>query len=230
MNFSALLTLGLAIATLSVTSAADTNYFPILPWNSPPNDPAVLEKIHDCGFTLAGFVPPSALDACQRAGLRAIVSDARSSSYDWANVDAGKVRQNISSLLAEVGRHPAVFGYYLRDEPSAAWFPGLEKVASALRELAPDKWPYINLFPDYAENGQLGATNYAEYLERFIATCHPRIISYDNYSLMDDGSVRESYWTNIEAIRTACKKHDVEFWNIVLSVAHFNYREPTAAD
>jgi hypothetical protein len=86
------------------------------------------------------------------------------------------------------------------------------------------------LFPDYADNSQLGTTNYAEYLERFVRTCHPQIISYDNYSLMDDGSLRGNYWTNLEAVRNACKKHSIEFSNIVLAVAHFNYREPTAAD
>jgi hypothetical protein len=226
-----------AIALLLVTTFcvsprvnAETNFFPIMPWNSPPNDPAVLKRIKDCGFTLAGFVPPGALDACEKAGLKAIVSDVRCADYDWTNVDETKARERIRSLIAEVGKHPAVFGYNLRDEPPAAWFPGLNKVASAIRELAPGKWPYINLFPDYAENWQLGTTNYEEYLERFIATCKPRIISYDNYSLMDDGSLRPNYWTNLEAVRRAAKKHGLEFWNIVLSVAHFNYREPSAAD
>jgi hypothetical protein len=210
--------------------ASDTNFFPIMPWNSPPNDPAVLKKIHDCGFTLAGFVPPGALDACQAAGLKAIVSEPRVSAYDWSAVDDAKARANVTSLVAEVGKHPAVFGYYLRDEPQAAWFPGLEKVAGSVRELAPGKWPYINLFPDYAENWQLGTSNYAEYLERFIATCHPKILSYDNYSLMDNATVRDNYWSNLESVRSACKNHGLEFWNIVLSVAHFSYREVTAAD
>lgn len=103
-------------------------------------------------------------------------------------------------------------------------------MASAIRDSAPDKWPYINLFPDYADNSQLGTSGYEDYLERFIATCHPKIVSYDNYSLMDDGSLRNNYWTNLEAVRNACKKHGIEFWNIVLAVAHFNYREPNAAD
>ena len=111
-----------------------------------------------------------------------------------------------------------VYGYYLRDEPGAGMFPGLAKVADLIRELSPGKWPYINLFPDYANSDQLGTTNYAEYLERFVATCHPSIISYDNYSLMDDGSVRENYWSNLEAVRAAARKHGLEFWNIVLSV------------
>src|SRR5438105_873484 len=47
---------------------------------------------------------------------------------------------------------------------------------------------------------------------------------------MDDGSLREGYWRNLEQIRAAAKKHDLPFWNIVLAVAHFNYREPSAAD
>jgi hypothetical protein len=226
---SAALLIGAALS-YSQGVLAEADVFPIMPWNSPSNDSAVLKRIKDCGFTIAGFVPPSALDACEKAGLKAIVSDPRSADYDWANVDAAQARKRIESLVAEVGNHRAVFGYNLRDEPPANWFPGLEKVASAIRDLSPGKWPYINLFPDYAEGWQLGTTNYAEYLERFIATCHPRIISYDNYSLMDDGSLRENYWTNLEAVRTACKKHGLEFWNIVLSVAHFNYREPNAAD
>jgi len=182
---------------LAAERVSETNFFPIMPWNSPPNDPAVLKKIRECGFTIAGFVPPSALGACDSAGLKAIVSDARTSEYDWAAVDEAKARSNVSNLVAQVGNHPAVFGYYLRDEPTAAWFANLEKVASTVRELAPGKWPYINLFPD---------------------------------SLMDDGSLRGSYWSNLEAVRDACKRHNIEFWNIVLAVAHFSYREPTAAD
>jgi len=225
--------LSLLLATccgLSAQAPADTNFFPIMAWNSAPNDPAVLQKMRDCGLTVAGFVSPSALDACHAAGLKAIVSDARTSGYDWANVDEAKARQSVASLVSEVGRHPALYGYYLRDEPNAAMFPGLAKVADLIRELSPGKWPYINLFPDYANAAQLGTTNYAEHLERFVAICRPAIISYDNYSLMDDGSVRDNYWSNLEAVRAASRKHALEFWNIVLASAHFSYRELTAAD
>ena len=220
---------GFLIAALDL-GAVESPVFPVMPWNSPPMDPAVLKKIHDCGFTLAGFVPPAGLDLCQQAGLLAIVSDPRTAGYDWGSVDAEKARTNVASLIKEVGTHPAVFGYNLRDEPPTAWFPHLEKVASVVRDLAPGKWPYINLLPDYAENWQLGASNYTEYLEKFIADCHPQIISYDNYSLMDNNTIRDNYWSNLEAVRSACLGHKIQFWNIVLSVAHFSYRELSAAD
>src|SRR6266581_1523237 len=193
-----LLLIAVVVSPLALAArAAETNVFPIMPWNSPPNDLEALKKIKECGFTVGGFIAPAGLSNCETAGLKAIVSDARASGYDWASsVEQNQAETNVASLIAQVGKHPSVFGYYLRDEPSAAWFPNLEKVASQIRQLAPGKWAYINLFPDYAENWQLGATNYAEYLERFIAVCHPKILSYDNYSLMDDGSLRNNYWTN----------------------------------
>src|SRR5579863_1219674 len=199
-------------------------------WNSVANDAAVLKKMKDCGLTVAGFVAPKTLDACQAAGLKAIVSDPRCSGYDWTKVDPAVARSNITSLIAETGNHPAVYGYYLRDEPGAGFFPGLATVASLIRELAPGKWAYINCFPDYAENWQLQATNYQDYLERFVNTVHPTTLSYDNYALMDDGGLRQNYWSNLEAMRAVAKKYNLPFWNIVLSIAHFSYREPSAAD
>src|SRR5437588_4120779 len=83
--FRALVILSMSLQT---RAAEPTNIFPIMPWNSPPNDLAVLKKIHDCGFTLAGFVAPAGLPLCEQAELQAIVSDARISGYDWASVDA----------------------------------------------------------------------------------------------------------------------------------------------
>lgn len=217
------------LSCLAVNAMAATNFFPIMPWNHAPNDPAVLQRIKDCGFTVAGFVAPATLEACEKIGLKAIVQDPRAAGYDWEKVDAAVARKNVESLVAAIGKHPAVYGYYLRDEPVARWFANLEKVAGPIRELAPDQWPYINLFPDYASNEQLGTDGYAEYLEKFIATCRPKILSYDNYSLMDDGSVRENFWSNLESVRAASRKHGLEFWNIALSAAHFHYAEPTAA-
>src|SRR5205807_10458962 len=69
-----------------------------------------------------------------------------------------------------------------------------------------------------------------EYLDKFIATCHPPIISYDHYALLDNGGLRDEYWQNLEQVRAAAKKAHADFWNIVLSCAHFSYREPTHAD
>jgi len=227
-RFLLLLTL-LAVGSIQTASSADA-FFPLMAWNWAPSDAATFQKMRACGLTVAGFVSPKELDLCHAAGLKAIVSDGRVSGYDWRNVDAAAARKNIAELVAETGQHPAVYGYYLRDEPGADAFAGLATVAAIVRELAPGKWPYINLFPNYANAQQLGAATYEEHLEKFAATCHPTQLSYDHYALMDDGSLRAGYFLNLEQMRRTAKQHTLPFWNIVLTVAHFNYREVTPAD
>lgn len=212
----------------SATQKAD--FFPVMAWDGPPNDPAVLRKMHECGFTVAGFVPPAALDNCNAAGLKAVVSDPRVGGYDWTKVDPVVAVARVAELVAEVRDHPAVFGYYLRDEPTTSFFPGLAIVSAEIKRLHPGAWPYINLFPNYATAGQLGAPTYDAYLEQFVDVCGPTILSYDHYALMEGGGLRDGYFSNLEAMRRAAQQHQSPFWNIVLAASHFNYREVTPAD
>jgi hypothetical protein len=217
-------------ASSAATAAEPDAFFPMMAWSSAPNDLAVLKTMRDCGLTVAGFVRPEGLDNCRAAGLKAIVADPRTSDYDWSKVDPTAARARVSDLITQVKDHPAVYGYYLRDEPSADLFPGLATVADIVKELHPGAWPYINLFPNYATPDQLGAVNYEAYLDRFVATCHPTVLSYDHYALFEGGGLRETYFANLESMRRAAVGHGLPFWNIVLTVAHFNYREASAAD
>jgi hypothetical protein len=217
-------------ASPATQAAPDEPFFPVMAWNHVPSDPAALKRMRECGLTVAGFATPAQLDAVHAAGMKAIVSDPRVGSYDWEKVDAAKARENVTSLVKEVNAHPAVIGYYLRDEPPANLFGGLGTVASLVRELAPGKWPYINLFPYVAEPWQLATKDYAEYLEKFIATCKPTTLSYDHYAIFDDGSLGANYFRNLEIMRAAAIKTKVPFWNIVLANAHFRMRPPGPAE
>lgn len=217
--------------SLLPSPGAETNrVFPLMAWNWARSDAAAFREMRECGLTVAGFVSPRDLDLCHAAGLKAIVHDPRVSDYDWRKVDPAEARRRVASLVAETGGHPAVYGYYLRDEPGADLFEGLAVVADLVRALAPGKWPYINLYPNYANARQLGTSTYEEHLARFVATCRPTELSYDHYALMDDGSLRNGYWQNLEQMRSQAQRSQLPFWNIVLTVAHFHYREPTAAD
>lgn len=219
------------IAGAQPTQAQQTaEFFPVLAWDNPPNDLAVLKEMRECGITVAGFVPPAALDNCQAAGLRAIVADPRVGGYDWASVDPVAAREKVKELVAEVRHHPAVFGYYLRDEPSAAWFPGLAAVSGAVKEFHPGVWPYINLFPNYAHPSQLGAANYDEYVEKFVEVCGPPILSYDHYAITEGGGLGDKYFANLKSMRRAALKHKLPFWNIVLANACLNFREVSLTD
>ena len=100
-----------------------------------------------------------------------------------------------------------------------------------MRKEAPGKLPYINLFPLYVPASVYPAANrtYEGYLEEFATVVKPDFISYDNYSLIDDGSLRDGYFQNLELVRAAALRHNLPFWNIVLGNSHFHYAEPTPA-
>lgn len=205
--------------------------FVILPWGWTSGDPSVFKDIYDCGFNLAGFVSIEDLEKVSRAGLKAILSERSTNLGDpeLALSDA-EISGKVNEITSKTAGKDAVFGYYLKDEPGTNAFSGLRRWKDAWEKAAPGAVPYINLFPNYASNeNQLHAKNYYDYLEKYVSAVKPSFISYDNYSLMADDSIRRGYFENLGAVRAIALKNDIPFWNIVLSNAHFNYAEPSYA-
>jgi hypothetical protein len=240
MNRSAAMTLRLlapwiilgayaAVAAEEVPLVAPED-FAILPWGTTAGDRETLEGIRQCGFNLAGFVAPENVALVGEVGLKCIVHDGSTHVGEAeAQLPADEIARRVEAALKRIGEPKAVFGYYLRDEPGANLLPGLRKWADAFRLADPKGLVYINLFPNYATPGQLNVPSYAEYLEAYVKTVEPRFISYDHYALMDDGSLRDGYFQNLQSVREAAHRHGLPFWNIVLGNAHFRYAEPTAA-
>jgi hypothetical protein len=205
--------------------------FVILPWGETPGDPDALQTVYDCGFNLAGFVKPEFLDLVTAAQLKCIVIDRDQHACEpkGGQEDELQIRLHVESLVARVGKHPAVFGYYIIDEPGAQLYPQLQTWVDAYRKAAPKALCYINLFGDHATPRQMGVPTYAEYLDNYVQTVHPTFLSYDHYAMMADGTVRDGYFRNLQTMRAAALRTDLPFWNIVLSNAHYKYAEPTDA-
>jgi len=199
------------------------SFFPLMAWDYATSE-ATLEAMRDCGINAVAFVPPAMLDACRKYGLKAIVFDERVAGNHWDQpFNADRACRNLPDVIKEVGRHPAVYGYYLRDEPNAAEFPALAQAAQMVKKLAPDKWPYINLIPGEGDA-------YDVLLAQFISTCKPTIISYDRYALGEEGDFSPGFWVNLAQVRSAARKHNLPFHNIVMTASHWLYREATATD
>ncbi len=211
------------------TARLEPEEFAIMPWGWTPGDLTTLKDIYDCGFNLAGFIMIGDLKNVSRAGLKAFVYDSSIQVGDAeAELSDAKISKRVNDVARKTSGNPAVYGYYLRDEPGTSAFGGLKRWKDAWAMAAPGKVSYINLFPNYASNSeQLKAKDYDDYVERYIETVKPAFISYDNYSLMKDGSLRRGYFENLEIIRNAAIKNNIPFWNIVLSNAHFDYMDPS---
>jgi hypothetical protein len=211
--------------------------YPLSYWVGPPkefNALAAWQRVKDCNFTVAGQYGGYSvadnrkmLDFCAQLGLKAMIVDGRTS---WEAAFEDNHAAQIKSLVADFGSHPATYGYYILDEPSADRFPALGKVSQELQRQDPKHLPYINLLPTYASPEQLGAPTYAEHLDRFLRLVKPAVLSYDHYALMKDGSDRVDYFENLALIREYGLRYGVPTWNIILSLPHLGYRDPSAAE
>lgn len=220
-------TILLCLAALAMTAmpvnAAEQPFFPLMAWDY-VDDEDTLVKMADCGINSVAFVPESMLDACHKHGIKAILYDPALAGERWNEMfDADRAVKALPELVKRVNDHPALWGYHLKDEPSALMYPALARAADEVRKLAPGKWPYINLLPGEGPD-------YDEYLEQFIKTCNPPILSYDRYVILESSSQWPVFWMNLAQVRDAAKKHNIPFHNIILTAAHWHYRIPTDED
>lgn len=225
----------LFVLTLVVASAARAKEeFFISQWCGPTEfTQDKFAQVAGANFTVAmigGGTPEinkQALDLCQASGIKGLVIDSRIQFTGRRNRGQTDI---LDTVLADYSKHPALWGYYLVDEPSASRFNSIGDANRYLLEKDPKHTPFVNLFPTYATNQQTGASSYEQYVDEFCRVVGPKLLSYDHYALMADGAVRGDYFANMEIIRRQSIKHSVPFNYILLSVPHGPYKDVNEAD
>ncbi|HWQ92245.1 MAG TPA: hypothetical protein VN673_11280 [Clostridia bacterium] len=223
-NLRAFVVLSLVLlATAAGAGERDKDFFPLMAWDD-VEDEATIRKMAECGVNSIAFVPPRLLDACKKHHVKAIIFDERVTPNWDQPFDSKRANAVLPELIKKYNRHPAVYGYHLKDEPDGNQLFELGKSTELVRKLAPGKWPYINLPPGM---GDWYDTNY---LQLFVGTCKPPVISYDNYAIGEAVDFSYGFWANIWDVRSAALRNNLPFHTIILTAAHFNYRVPSAAD
>ncbi|MHB1037720.1 MAG: right-handed parallel beta-helix repeat-containing protein [Pirellulales bacterium] len=184
-------------------------------WAGPTLTDAVAQQMAEGGWNLV-WCGEKELDIAQRHGLRAQLQDGLLSP---ATLDKSEERAKLDALIARVRSHPALYSYFITDEPGAAAFPALGKLVAYLRERDPAHLAYINLFPTYASNEQLGTKGdkiaaYAEHLRQYMDVVKPSLVSYDHYQFAVGGD-NPDYFLNLAMIRRTALEARVPFLNIV---------------
>lgn len=151
---------------------------------------------------------------------------------------------------------PNYLGSSTTDEPSATDFPRLKEITDALKAYAPDKYSYMNLFPNYATARQLAgypsdvktaeqkaaydASNkatmtYREHLEQFAADVPSNdILSADIYPFLWEGKnkkTRADYVQGLADIGDVARDNDMRMAIITQAVNYSSsIRKPTEDD
>ena len=197
---------------------------PILAWYGIPAEQTTLARyleLKESGITLNFSSFPDAeamskaLDTARKAGIKMIVS-------------CPELKTNPAETVRRFMKHPAVAGYMLRDEPCRTDFPELGEWAKKIRAVDDSHFCYLNLFPNYANEQQLGTKTYQEHVDLFIKEVPIQLLSFDHYPVIGD-SLRPGWYENLEIFSGAARKAGKPFWAFALSVAHGPYPVPTLA-
>ena len=198
------------------------DHFAVGFWVDPPADANMERHYQDiaaANFTmvLGGFgarTPQTVqrqIALCEKYGLKAVVSR------------AGLPPESLPE-------GPVVWGYAIRDEPGAKDFPTLRKTLDGIRKARPGKLGYINLFPNYANERQLGTKTYDEHVRRFCEEVGVDVLSMDHYPFMKPGAdTRDRYCENLAVMRKYALKHDIPFWNFFNTMPFGSHFDPTEA-
>ncbi len=158
-------------------------------WTRPILDKTVAQEAVDGGFNAIWVSSFEELDIAAEYGLQAF----------WENRTGPNNVTPSTTLIDQLKRKAAFSAYFIDDEPSVAEFAALATIVSNLKASDPGRLAYINLFPTYASDAQLGINTggttgetYLDYLDQYLSTVQPELLAYDNYSFLAGGDDRVS--------------------------------------
>ncbi|RYY06754.1 MAG: hypothetical protein EOP43_05360 [Sphingobacteriaceae bacterium] len=181
-------------------------------------------EMRDAGITLS-YVPflkadevKPALDMAQKAGIKLFIS-------------CPELISNPETIVKRFMNHPAVAGYYLKDEPAKNEFSSLKVLVNKIKAIDKNHICYVNLLPTYAEANLLGTATYQAYLDSFIKEVPVPMLSFDHYPIIGNTnqSIRADWYNNLEMVAQTAKKYNKPFWAFALTTAFASYPLPTLA-
>lgn len=215
---------------ISSQSKQFVNQLPTLGWYGvPPSESTVARftEQKDSGITYNfSFYENQeevslALDKAAEAGIKIIIS-------------CPELEKMTEQVVKRFMNHPALGGYFLKDEPGSNEFAVLGEWVGKIQSLDSKHICYINLYPNYAPASALGTNTYKEYINQFIQKVPVQLLSFDFYPIIESGLgkriIREGWYENLEVISGEAVKAKKKFWAFALLTKHGAYPKPTLAE
>ncbi|MDP2415072.1 beta-galactosidase [Daejeonella sp.] len=223
----ALILPGLLLQSASAQEKLESKgHIPILGWYSIPPEEAtkaryleMKEAGFDISFSFLGSPQDvqKSLDAAHQAGMKIVIS-------------CPELKTDTEKIVKRFMDHPALAGYFLRDEPAVDAFTDLGNWAKRVNAVDPKHFCYVNLFPNYATPVQLGTADYRDYVNKFAKEVPLHFLSFDSYPLTSAEGVYEKWHQNLEIFSDEAKKVNKPFWGFAQSILFDSkHEDPTLA-
>lgn len=144
------------------------------------------------------------LEWCKKYGIKVILKDNR--IYGDAMKDM--TTQQIYEIIKPSIGDPSIIGYCIKDEPGEKEYESLAVCLEKFRSVAQGMIPFVNLYGGI----------YGSYIDRVFTTLGQDFISVDIYPLYGE-VIQENYFYNVKAIADGARRHDIDFWMFIQSMA-----------
>lgn len=147
------------------------------------------------------------LDKCDAAGMKVIINDTRKVWWDMDILTAEgaqRYREKMQAMKNDFGNHPAVWGYFIADEPDASrWEEAMAGVKIA-EEVMPETNVMVNMHPFWEGSfvhGDITVEEYADKITDFVESTGIGHISVDSYSgIRNDPYAEENGTTQVREL------------------------------
>ena len=180
------------------------------------------KEFKEAGFDVAiCFYDDTPVDTLLR-----ILDDARKSDIRLL-ISSGWVSVQPHVGIPRLKNHPALYGYFLQDEPWPKDIAETTRRYQAMAKQDTQKPTYVNLLPDYGDGmpREIKMPPYKQYLQQ-TSTIGLPFISFDFYPIMKTG-IRPTWYSCLEAIRQESLRTNKPFWAFALCTPHCDYPQAT---
>ncbi|MBO9593984.1 MAG: hypothetical protein J7599_13835 [Niabella sp.] len=159
------------------------------------------------------------LDLAARHGLRYFVRDPRVQGSE----------ADIAAMVQAYKKHPGLGGYFIVDEPGK---DGLDWPANAYKTILkydPSGIPSVNLFPSFVYPDY--EKDYVEAWVHKVGKEHLKLLSFDHYPLLANGSFGPAYFKNLDVIRRVGLRYGIatSMYPQSMGIVHA-YRRPDSSE
>ena len=149
-----------------------------------------------------------ALDLAQQIGIKMVTS-------------CPELKSDPAGTAERFMNHPALAGYFLRDEPVRKDFAELGEWAKRIAAVDSKHFCFVNLISSIntTKSEALGTTTYAEYVSSFAKEVPTQLLSFDFYPILSVG-IHESWYNGLEVFSAEAKKLNMPFWAFALAISY----------
>lgn len=149
-----------------------------------------------------------ALDVAREAGIQMITS-------------CPELKSDVEKTVRRMKDHPALAGYFLRDEPVCSDMPALGEWARKIQLEDKEHPAFVNLIASiHPYNTEaLGAPSYADYVKTFIREVPTNLLSFDFYPVLNEG-LHERWYEGLGIFSNVARTAGIPFWAFALASSY----------